>query len=211
MNCETIANNLPDIVSGTLSPTQIADYRQHIDDCPDCREALRGAEGLALLKNREIGEAPPGFFEKISTALVTAPETDRPRQGFWLGTGFGGAVAASLLALALTFGWISPPAEQTADAAEFIVALSEPHNMDVAIETDRTLKDAEISVLLSGGVRLDGYGDRRELSWTTDLDAGINRLSLPILAFDPVGGQVIVRLNHPDSEQLFVVQLKTEA
>ena len=210
MNCEKIADIMPDIASGNLSSTLLADCRQHIAHCRECREALRGAEALAVLKNRDTGGVPAGLFDKISAGLETGPGRGRMRQGFWLGTGFGGAVAASILALALIFGWVSPPVEQTPDAAEFIVALNEPRNMDIAIETDRPLEGASISILLSGGVELVGYGDRRELRWTTDLDAGINRMSLPILAIDPAGGQMVVRLSHPDSEQMFVVQLKTE-
>lgn len=95
--------------------------------------------------------------------------------------------------------------------AEFVVTLGEPRNMDIAIETGMPLDGASISVLLSGGVELDGYDDRRELTWTTDLEAGINRLSLPVVAIDPAGGKMVVRLDHPDSEQVFVVRLKTKA
>ena len=81
--------------------------------------------------------------------------------------------------------------------------------MHVAIEADRPLQDATISILLSGDVQLEGFGDRRELSWTEDLDAGINKLTLPLKAVGESGGQLVVRLSHPDSEQLFVVYLKT--
>lgn len=210
MNCENIADIMPDIASGDLSTTKLADCRLHIEHCPDCRKALRGAEALAVLKNRDTGEASAGLFERILRALEAAPGKDRVRQGFWLGTGFGGAVAASILAVALTVGWISMPVEQAAHGAEFIVVLNEPRNIDIAIETDRPLAGARISILLSGGVEIVGYGERRELSWTTDLDAGINRLRLPVLAINEAGGQMVVRLSHPDSEQMFVVQLKIE-
>lgn len=210
MNCDEIVKIMPDIVSGNLSTTTLAACNEHIVLCLDCSDTLRGAEALAVLQKRDGGEASPGLFDRISRALEAAPGKRRARQGFWLGTGFGGAIAASILALALTLGWISPVVDQATATAEFIVALNEPSSMDIAIETDRALAGASISILLSGGVELDGYGSRRELTWTTDLDAGINRLSLPVLAIDPAGGQMVVRLSHPDSEQMFVVQLKIE-
>ncbi len=211
MNCNIIVENMPGIISGELAPTLLADCEQHIVQCSDCRDALHGAEALALLKTRDTGAVPAGLFDRIVNLAGTPAADSRGRRGFWLGTGFGGAVAASLLALALTLGWITPPVEESRGPAEFVVALGEPRDLDIAIEIDRALADANISILLSGGVELDGYGHRRELSWTTDLEAGVNRLSLPVLAVEPAGGQVLVRLEHPDSEQIFVVQLKTDA
>lgn len=173
-------------------------------------EAMRGAEALALLKNRETGEVPDGLFEKVEAKLDNSDRQRHTSPRFWLGTTLGGAIAASLFAVALTLGWIVLPDTNTSDAAEFVVALSEPRNLDIAIETDRPLLGANISIFLAGGVELDGYGDRRELTWTSDLDAGVNRISLPIIAVDAVGGQMVVRLSHPDSDQVFVVRLKTD-
>lgn len=210
MNCKTVAENMPGIISRGLRSTLLADCEQHIRQCPECRAALRGAESLALLRSRETGKAPEGLLTRLAAELGGASARSR-RSGFWLGTGFGGAVAASMLALALTLGWISPPVQKYSPVAEFVVALAEPSNMDIAIETERALAGANISIMLSGGVELDGYSGRRELRWTTDLEAGVNRLSLPVLAVDPAGGQMIVRLEHPDSEQVFVVRLKTKA
>jgi hypothetical protein len=210
MNCEMVAENMPRIVAGKLPSALLANCEQHIRQCPGCQGALRGTESLTLLTDRDTGVAPAGLFDRIVDEFVK-PHTRPQRQGFWLGTGVGGAIAASLVALALTFGSFGPIADQNPAVAEFTVALSEPRNMDIAIEIDRALADANISILLSGGVELDGYGARRELSWTVDLEAGVNRLSLPILAVDSTGGQMVVRLDHPDSEQMFVVQLKTGA
>lgn len=211
MNCETVANNMVGIVSGSLPEAQLADCREHIAGCSDCRSALVGAEALALLKNRETGDIPTGLLEKVFSRFDPASAKGHDGGRFWLGAVLGGAIAASLFAVALTLGWLVRPPSEEPGVAEFLVTLSEPRMMDVAIETDRPLQGATISVFLSGGIELDGYGDRRELTWTSDLKAGINRLSLPVLALDPAGGQMVVRVRHPHSEQVFVVQLKTKA
>jgi hypothetical protein len=115
-----------------------------------------------------------------------------------------------LFALALALGWIGTPTTHAPEVAEFMAALSEPRSMNVAIETDRPLEGARISILLSGGIELDGYGGRREVTWNADLQAGLNRLTLPVVAVDQAGGQMVVRLSHPHSEQIFVVRLKTD-
>jgi len=211
MNCTSVSEYILEFVSGELPPTSHADCEQHIRHCAHCREALRGTESLALLRGREIGDVPAGLLRRISRSLDNPPAASRGRREFWLGTSFGGAVAASLLALALSLSWIGPVYEQGSEIAEFVVALSEPRSMDIAIETDRALVGASISIMLSGGIELDGFAGRRELSWTTDLEAGVNRLRLPVLAVDPAGGQMVVRLDHPDSKQVFVVRLKTDA
>lgn len=210
MNCNITVEHISDIVAGTLEPRLLASCEKHLNECSDCRDALRAAESLATLSDRNVGATPAGLFDRIVEETVIDASRPRVRGGFWLGTGFGGAVAASLLMLALALGWIGPVPDEDPGIAQFAVAVSEPRNMEIAIETDRALAGANISILLSGNVAIDGYGDRRELAWTTDLKAGVNRLSLPVRAIDATGGQVVVRLDHPDSEQVFVVQLKAD-
>lgn len=211
MSCSLVVENMPGIVSGELAPALLAKCDRHIMQCSDCRDALRGARSLALLRGREVGELSSALFDRTVSKGLAVSSGPARYGGFWIGTGFGGAIAASILALSLALGWIDPAADLEPAAAQFTVALDEPRNMEIAIETDQALAGANISIMLSDGIELDGYGHRRELNWTTDLQAGVNRLSLPVLAVDPAGGQVVVRLRHPDSEQLFVVRLKTEA
>ena len=119
-------------------------------------------------------------------------------------------MAASLLAAALMLGVLVTPVDTAPQAAEFFVSASEARVMNIAIEADRDLPGAKISILLSGDVEVDGYGGRRELSWSDDLKMGVNKLSLPLLASGAGGGQMVVRLSHPNSEQLFVINLPVD-
>lgn len=219
MNCEQMTDMITGMIAGTLSPAQLAEGGRHLAGCQACDDALRGAGALALLKARlkagDTGAAPPGLFDKIVAGLGEEPESNQSGRRFWLGTAFGGAIAAAFFAAALVLGWVAFPTifspDNAADIAEFRVALGERRNMDLAIETDRVLEGARISILLAGSVELDGFGSRRELTWTSDLKAGVNKLSLPVVAIGQGGGQVIVRLSHPHTEQVFVVSLKTTA
>jgi hypothetical protein len=210
MNCEQVSGNITGLISGTLAPADLSECERHLAGCRECSEELAGVEALALLRARDTGAAPPELFDNMLDGLDRAPEPRRNGR-FWLGTAFGGAVAASLVAVALGLGWIGMPAGSASDNAEFQVVLGESRNMALAIETDRPLQGATISIMLDGGIELEGYGERRELTWTSDLKAGVNRLSLPVVAVDGKGGRVVVRLSHPQSEQLFVVRLKTIA
>ncbi len=82
--------------------------------------------------------------------------------------------------------------------------------MNIAIETDQALLGATIRILVAGSVEVDGFGDQREITWVDDLDAGTNRISLPLIATGNDGGKVVVRLSHPKSEQIFIVDLKSD-
>lgn len=213
MNCDYIADNMAQIVYSRLSDADMAECRKHLFECSECTDAVRGAEALALLRNCGPQSVPDGLFDKLSSALqeeaVPSPESARPK--FWAGTGLGGVLAASLFMAAMTIGWIGPSAVESDDIAQFAVNVSEPTMMNVAIEADRPLQGATISILLSGDVQLDGFGEEREITWITNLDEGVNRLQLPVIALDPSGGKMIVRLDHPDTEQVYVVNVDGSA
>lgn len=212
MNCNTVAEKMPDIVAGALVFDELADCRRHIARCEACSDAMRGAEALASLKSRDTESPPADLFAAVTARLPTSAGQHRDGRRFWMGTGFGGAVAASLFALALATGWVELPVRTPATASgEFIVALDEPRNMHVAIETDQALANATITVILAGNIELDGYAGQRELTWNSDLAAGVNRLTLPVRAIDPAGGRLVVRLRHPESEQVFVVDVNADA
>ena len=167
-------------------------------------DAQRGIEALEILRNREVGGTPDGLYEQIMHE-ATRPAIDKRNPAhFWLGAGFGAAIAASIFAFVFGFGVLTPPENA---AMDFHIALNEPRQMDIAIETDRDLQGATITIILAGDVDLDGFPTQRELSWSTNLDAGVNRLSLPLIATGTNGGQVLVRLDHPQSEQVFVINL----
>ena len=178
-------------------------------------EAQRGTAALVELRRRETETPPDEFFKRVvanATATATGNSNDQGgSKRFWMGTAFGGAVAASLFAIALSLGWTGSEQDPAESTAEFIVALGEARQMNLAFETDRPLDGATISILLSGDVEIEGYGVQRELTWSENLDAGVNRLSLPVLASGPNGGQMIVRMTHPMSEQVFVINLPAES
>lgn len=211
MNCKDIAENIIALARGDLSGADRDACLEHVGRCEDCAAALRGAEAMQLLRDRGPFTAPQGLFERIVDVVATPRRDTAATRRFWLGTAFGGAIAASLLAVVLMLGILVRPVDIAPQTAEFFVSADEPRLMHIAIEADQALPGAEISILLSGDVEIDGTGGRRELTWTDDLAAGVNKLSLPLLARGDGGGQMVVRLRHPNSEQLFVIDLKLDS
>lgn len=209
MSCDLNKDRVRALACGLLDREERDRALVHIDGCDDCRFALRGAEALVELAARDPGTSPAGLFEAVVDKAISQSALAPRDQRFWTGVGFG-AIAASLIAVAVFFGWTDSH-EPTAVAPEFIVSIEESRQMSLAFETDRALESATITILLSGSVEIDGYGSRRELSWTEDLEAGVNRLSLPVIANGFEGGQMVVRLKHPQSERVFVVRLPVES
>ena len=208
MKCSETSDLISRLVEGSLDESGRLRLHAHAGHCADCRSALRGAEALTEIRDREVPSAPAYLFQAVIENAVSQPREAHRDNRFWTGAGFG-ALAASLLAVALFFGFGERPVPTSA-TPEFVVSIDEPRHMNIAFETDRELTGATITILLSGSVEIDGYGPQRELSWSDNLDAGINRLSLPVIASGRDGGQMIVRLKHPQSRQTFVVQLPVE-
>ncbi len=210
MNCTDIAENIESLTADTLPAEQRDACMIHIEGCRECADSLRGSVAMRTLRRSKDEPAPEGLFERIIDEVTTRTPRRRASNRFWQGTAVGAALAASLLAAALMLGVLVTPVDTAPQAAEFFVSASEARVMNIAIEADRDLPGAKISILLSGDVEVDGYGSRRELSWSDDLEMGVNKLSLPLLASGAGGGQMVVRLSHPNSEQLFVINLPVD-
>lgn len=178
------------------------------------RYEVMGAEALMEIRERPVGTAPDDLFDRLMRR-ATCRDNQKPERrgtGFWLGTGLGAALAASLVAIALALGWLAPAENRAYDDSErFTVSLAEARVMDIAIELDSALVGASLTVELTGDVQIEGYGDSRSLSWSDDLDAGVNRLSLPLVATGTTGGQLLVRIAHPRSNRSWLIDLDTEA
>ena len=211
MNCNDLIERIHALASGMLPADEREGCLAHGAGCETCDDALQGAEAMQFLRRRDAGTAPEGLFQRVLDEVSEQQEANVAGRRFWLGTAVGGAIAASLLAVVMMLGVLVRPVDVAPQLAEFYVSAEEPRIMHVAIETEQALPGAEISVLLSGDVEIDGAGGRREFNWTEDLEAGVNKLSLPLLASGNGGGQMLVRLTHPDSEQIFVIDLPTES
>ncbi len=210
MNCESVTEQIRALAEGSLDDEQRIACKNHIATCQDCADALRGVRAMLVVRDQATVPGSERVFNRVMSKAGYDPQQQASRKGFWLGAGFSGAIAASLLTVAFVLGLLGSPAVEAPQAAEFFVSTQEVRPMNIAIEADRPLEGAQISILLSGDIEVDGFVDRHELSWTDDLEPGVNQLTLPIRAIGERGGQMIVRLSHPDSEQIFVVQLKLD-
>jgi hypothetical protein len=210
MNCERAV----ELLTGAADDASAEDRRlarEHAAACADCRAAVTSVHALRLVSMAPAPEAPPGSFERMMRRVV-AGHTGMPQSParFWQGVGVGAALAAAL-ALAV-IAWM-PSLDEPIDAAtpQLSLRINESREVSISLTTSEALRDAEIHVSLNGSIGLDGYGDERELKWHTDLDAGMNQLTLPIVATGTEGGQLLVEVTHDGKRRTFLVDVQAEA
>lgn len=192
---------------------------EHLAECESCRDAQLAAGMLRAERSRHVPPPSPGAFERAIAAATRGAAYERPaavqvprRRGFLAGLAVGSgamAVAAALAWAALVLGVADPGAEQAPATTPLVtLALYEPQDVSIAVDTPSPLMDAEITVVLTGALELEGFDDQRELRWRTNLDAGANQLTLPVIATGTGGGQLLVEVQHRQKRRTFIVDVR---
>ncbi|HUQ50798.1 MAG TPA: hypothetical protein VM692_01170 [Gammaproteobacteria bacterium] len=181
---------------------------EHAESCADCRAALRALDALRPLRTELAPLPSDGAMERAIDLALAANPAQRYRRGFLSGMAAGAALAATLAAVAVGL-WLSAGDQDAPRAVpEVRIALNQPRDVTVTVESPEALADAEVRVELRGAVALEGYAGQRELRWMTDLDRGVNQLTLPVVALDASGGQVLVEVTHGDKRRAFVLDVR---
>ncbi len=182
--------------------------QRHVAECELCQAAMLATRSLAADRAARPLAPPEGAFERAMARAVQPPRVEPSRRGFWLGSVVGGALAASI-AVAVTVWWLRPVAPSAAANPQVQMALHEVRAVSLSLDSPEALQGAEIRVVLTGAIGLQGFDEQRELHWVTDLDRGVNQLTLPLVALGPNGGQVMVEVQHGDKRRAFVVDVQT--
>jgi len=206
MNCDDTMDEVGRLGRRDMTEADREALCRHLLGCADCQAVIEAVRGLADFRNLPVPEPASGAFERVLYGKGTAPPRPAPRSRFWTGAASGAAVAASLLMAAWLSG-VLPQAAGPMLPPVATVALDEPQNLDIAIDLERDLPQATITVSLRGDIELDGYAGRRQLSWQADLAGGVNRLSLPVVARDAAGGRLLVEVAHGNRTRRFTVDV----
>jgi len=210
MDCTEVSTLLEPYSKEQLTSDQKDAIDAHLGRCDSCGSA---AYALAVLRShRDVAVPPPRpellseVITHASLAQIATATATRAGDRFWLGAGLGGALAAGMVFALFNFDAVRP--EQAGPSlTQLSIALNDIRDVNVAIESPATMMDAAIRVVLTGTVALSGYEGQSELRWTTDLDPGVNMLSLPVTMVGTSGGQVFVEVTHENRHEIFVVTL----
>jgi len=183
----------------------------HLSGCEDCRDALRAVQVLHRERDNPVPQPSPGAFERaIAEATRRSPlALSLRRPTFWWGASVGFAAAASLAIALLPVLPVATPPGSTSSVPGVMVALNETRDLSIAVDSPVALAGAEIRVVLNGAIGLAGFDGQKELRWSTDLAAGVNQLTLPVVAFGADGGQLTVEVVHGERRRTFIVDVRT--
>ncbi len=183
---------------------------EHLLSCAECRLATLALVTLEAERSASTPLPEPHSFERAMRRATQRPVAlAARRRGFWLGAAVGGAIAAGVT-LAVTTLWLQGSQLQAPANPEVRLALNEVRDVSVSIDSPEMLVGAEIRVVLTGAIGLQGFDDQRELRWVADLDRGLNQLTLPLVARGASGGQVTVEVQYGDKLRTFVLDIQTE-
>jgi hypothetical protein len=205
MNCQDV-NHLLD--SGSASPVlEQAGLGEHLRVCQRCGPAWHAA--MMLRRSSELPEPDPRS-DLMNDVLRVVGADRRPAglraSSFGLGSLFGAAAAAAVVVVMLTI--LRPASESVSESsADLMIALHQTRAVTLAIDSAENLTDARIHVALTGGIELEGMPGRRDIQWTTSLEAGINRLSLPVTALVDDDAEIRVEVEHGNKRRLFLLPI----
>lgn len=209
MRCEDAVETMRTV--GSQPGANLRAAMDHVADCEDCLAALRAIDTLRALRDEPTEPVGDAVIQRaVDRALAMRP-VERYRRGFWTGMASGAAMAAAVGALAVGLWFFGSGGEAPNAVPQVRVALNERSDVTVALESPEPLINAEVHVELRGAVELAGYAGQRELRWSTDLDRGINQLTLPVVAIDASGGQVLVEVTHGQKRRAFVLDVRAAA
>ena len=208
MPCEHVNEKLDDYMDGTLDETEVALLQGHTESCESCQQTLKSAQRLhGLLKDYPVPMPDAAYFDQ-ALAKATRVGTSHQRNR-WIMTGFGGAIAAGLIAWLIGGMLLKTPGLPDSDASIPGVAmtLEVPRTVNLVFSSATELDGAVLTVSLPQGVEIEGFAGQREITWITTLRAGKNILPLTLIATTPHGGELLARLEHDDRDRTFRIRV----
>lgn len=208
MACTRINEKLDDYTDGILDAGEMRTLDEHIDSCSLCRNTVESARRLReLLRDYPVPAPDTAFFDQaLARASHVGTKGQRNR---WIMTGFGGAIAAGLIAWVIGAMLLQTPV-LTGPAAVIpgvTMALEEPRTVNLVFSSAIPLVDAVLTVSLPDGIEIEGFEGLQEITWKTSLQAGKNILPLKLIAVAPHGGILLARLEHDDRDRTFRIRV----
>ena len=202
MNCQQTQNMLDDYLDGNLSPIQLSHVESHLHECGECQHVYSQAQQLATrLKDMPIEPASADFEQRMTELLQPAAKEKSGSQHFM--QGFASAIAASFLLWFVVTSFT--PESDTINS--ITVAAAKPQTIDLVFNMPADLADARLTIELPEQMEIIGHPGKQQLSWTTSLKKGSNRLALPIISKQAGSGTLVARLSTGNKNKVFRVRI----
>ena len=199
---------LDDYMDGTLDDAETLALDAHMASCNTCRQTVESEQRLrGLLKDFPVPAPDTAYFDQaLAKASHVSTNGQRNR---WVMTGFGGAIAAGLVAWVIGGVLLQTPdpTDTAADIPGVTMVLEEPRTVNLVFSSATELNDAVLTVNLPAGIEIEGFAGQREITWMTNLQPGKNILPLRLIAMTPHGGELLARLEHDDRDRTFRIRV----
>jgi len=184
-----------DLIDGRLASETEYDVRSHLECCVMCRNEMEAMETLTkTLRHLPVTKPSTDFEQRIYSSLPIVVQTHKRS----FAAGFSVAMAASFaIWIAITpFNTeqvINQPA--TGNGVEIALPVGQVRPVRLAFNSPAEFSQVTLTIELPEHVHLQGHPGKRVLSWKTNLTAGRNVLTLPLISDHIGNGAVIARLN----------------
>ena len=203
-----INEKLDDYMDGTLDDAETLALDAHMASCNTCRQTVESEQRLrGLLKGYSVPAPDTAYFDRaLAKASHVSTNGQRNR---WVMTGFGGAIAAGLVAWVIGGVLLQTPdsTDTAADIPGITMVLEEPRTVNLVFSSASALDDAVLTVSLPAGIEVEGFEGLQEITWMTSLQAGKNILPLRLIATTSQGGELLARLEHDDRDRTFRIRV----
>ena len=206
MNCSETRVRLDDYYDDELSVLEFRAVNEHLVSCDECNHELQAVDALRqALKALPVAEVDDDFENRV---LGEVRKHYAGRSGSKFMAGFMTAVAAGLALWFATSIFIPQlPVDNTSQVV--MVALDDAYVVRLKFDAPVDLDKVTLSIGLPDNIELEGYTDRKELTWQTQLKQGQNVLALPLKAVAIGEGELVAQIFYGDKSRSFRVKLKT--
>lgn len=201
MNCQLFQHSLDDYLDGLLDADAIQGMQRHAEVCSHCADLIAQERRL----RRALQELPllppsPGFAARALRNARTSQQASGSRR-------MVSAALAATLMIGIAIGHFGSQEQAPGQLAQIQLQVNQPRDLSLAFNAPRDFEGATFVMALPPGVELVNYPGQREIIWQADLKAGRNLLTLPLLAKNNRGGEVVAEIRHGKEIKRFVLQV----
>lgn len=213
MNCTDIEKYIDTYLDNELGEKALYEFNQHLTSCKSCAAQVANAESVLSGLQQMVVPSPSADFEQRVFSKVRQQYKDKPENSsfFRFTTGFATAAVAGLaiLFVATVYQPLQIPDQNRFHGEVIDVSIKQANTIRLVFDAEKDLELVNLTIELPVNMELDGYPDRKTISWTTSLVKGQNVLALPVIAIDPGQGELIAQLNYGDKRKEFRILLKS--
>ena len=171
-----------------LSQDELLGLQGHLESCPRCGSYDRQMQAVvACLKGLSAPAGDDLKSERVEQLLEHAYHryrtAARGRQAL-VATLLAGFIGGTLFWAAVSHISVDSSYPVISHAQTIFLPTEGVKNISLAIDSDRAVSAVTFTIELPAGVELDGYPGQSRLSWQGQLQAGLNRLTLPLITRD---------------------------